>query len=124
MLIGNKLRKFRELRNYTQEYMAKELNMTTAGYGKIERDESEITYQKLEKIAQILGMRVEDIINFNESLVFNVMYNQTGITNGYVVAPENTFDNERKLFEQIIQQLREENAFLKKLLEKDKKESD
>lgn len=117
MLIGNKVRKLRELRNYTQEHMAKELNMTTTGYGKIERDESEVTVQKLEKIATILGIKVEDIINFNESLVFNVMHNQTGIMNGYVVHNE-SFENERKLFEQIIAQLKEENAYLKNIISK------
>lgn len=115
MLIGNKVKKLRELRNYTQEYMAKELNMTATGYGKIERDESEVTFQKLEKIATILGIKIEDIINFNESFVFNVMHNQTG--NGYVVNNEN-FENERKLFEQIIAQMKEENSYLKGIINK------
>lgn len=37
--------------------------MIPEGYGKIERDESEVTFQKLEKIAEILELK--DIINFD-----------------------------------------------------------
>jgi transcriptional regulator with XRE-family HTH domain len=47
--IGEQIKKFRELRNYTQESMASKLRMTSQGYGKIERNEVEITIQKLQK---------------------------------------------------------------------------
>jgi len=117
MEIGIKVKKLRELRNFTQEYMAKHLDMTTSGYGKIERDESEVSYQRLEKIAEVLGIKVEDIINFNEKLVFNVMHNQTGITNGYVVNNGISSD-EKSLYEQMIAQLKEENAYLKSIIDK------
>ncbi|WP_229215982.1 helix-turn-helix domain-containing protein [Dyadobacter frigoris] len=32
MEIGEKIKKIRELKNYTQEYMAQKLEMTQAGY--------------------------------------------------------------------------------------------
>lgn len=115
MEIGTKVKKLRELRNFTQEFMAASLEMTPSGYGKIERNESEVTYQKLEKIAEVLGIKIEDIVNFNEKMVFNVMHNQTG--NGYVVN-HNTFDNERKLYDQIIAQQKEEIESLRRIIEK------
>lgn len=37
--VGQKIKKIRELRNYTQEYMAEQLGMSQTGYGNIERDE-------------------------------------------------------------------------------------
>jgi transcriptional regulator with XRE-family HTH domain len=114
MEIGEKIKKIRELKNYTQEYMAQKLEMTQAGYGKIERDESEVSYQKLSKIADILKVSVEDIINFNEKMIFNVMHNQTG--NGYVVN-NGLSDQEKKLYQQIIDQQKEEILFLKKIIE-------
>lgn len=116
MEIGQKVKKLRELRNFTQEYMAKELNMTPAGYGKIERDESDVTYQKLEKIADILGIKIEDIVNFNEKVIFNQMNNQHA-TAGYIIH-QSISEHERKLYEQIIEQLKEEIAYLRKLIEK------
>lgn len=112
MEIGNKIKKLRELRNFTQEYMAKNLDLSISGYGKIERDETEVSYQKLEKIAEVLGMKVEDIINFNEQIVFNVMHNQTG--NGYVIH-NGISEQERKLYEQIIAQQKEEIEYLRKI---------
>lgn len=116
MEIGTKVKKLRELRNFTQEYMAKNLDMTTSGYGKIERDESEVSYQRLEKIAEVLGIKVEDIINFNEKLVFNIMHNNNS-NNGYVVNNGISSD-EKSLYEQIIAQLKEENAYLKSIIDK------
>lgn len=116
MEIGTKVKKLRELKNFTQEFMANALEMTPSGYGKIERNETEVSYQKLEKIADILGIKVEDIINFNESFIFNVMHNQTG--NGYVVNHISTSDNEKKLYEQIIAQQKEEIISLRKIIEK------
>lgn len=118
MEIGTKVKKLRELRNFTQEFMAASLEMTPSGYGKIERNESEVTYQRLEKIAEVLGIKVEDIISFNESLVFNVMHNQTGITNGYVVNHNSVSDSEKRLYEDMINQLKEEILTLKKIIEK------
>ncbi|RYU91785.1 helix-turn-helix domain-containing protein [Emticicia agri] len=115
MEIGTKIKKLRELRNFTQEYMAKNLEMTPSGYGKIERDETEVSYQKLEKIAEVLGLKIEDIINFNEQIVFNVMHNQTG--NGYVIH-NGISEQERKLYEQIIAQQKEEIENLRKIIEK------
>lgn len=116
MEIGTKVKKLRELKNFTQEFMANALEMTPSGYGKIERNETEVSYQKLERIADILGIKVEDIINFNESFIFNVMHNQTG--NGYVVNNISTSDNEKKLYEQIIAQQKDEVSYLRKVIEK------
>lgn len=38
MSVGKKIKQFRELRDYTQSYMADRLDISTSGYGKIERD--------------------------------------------------------------------------------------
>jgi len=40
--IGEKIRELREKRNFTQEFMAQELDLTPNGYGKV-------TFDKLEK---------------------------------------------------------------------------
>ncbi|WP_259016587.1 helix-turn-helix domain-containing protein [Emticicia fluvialis] len=116
MEIGTKIKKLRELKNFTQEHVANSLSMTPSGYGKIERNETEVSYHKLEKIAEVLGIKVEDIINFNESMVFNVMHNQTG--NGYVVNHISTSENEKSLYELIISQQKEEIENLRKIIEK------
>lgn len=69
--VASNIRKFRELRNYTQEVMAVELGMTQAGYSRIEKGEVEISIQKLDKIAKVLETNVENILGFDEKIVFN-----------------------------------------------------
>ncbi|GLU53345.1 hypothetical protein [Dyadobacter frigoris] len=63
----------------------------------------------MEKIAEILKVTVEDIINFNEKMIFNGMHNQTG--NGYVVN-NGIPSQETKLYEQIISQQKDKILFL------------
>lgn len=116
--IGNKIKKLRELRNLTQEHMASSLGLSQSAYSRMELGETEITFSKLEKISEELGMKPEEIIAFNENMVFNVMNNQTG--NGLVInnnVPREVTIESKNLYEQLIDQLKEENAHLKKVIE-------
>jgi transcriptional regulator with XRE-family HTH domain len=47
------------------------LNMTAAGYSKIERDVTDVTMGKLLKIAKILDLDVRQILEFDEHNIFN-----------------------------------------------------
>ncbi|MCY1526779.1 helix-turn-helix protein [compost metagenome] len=64
--IGNKIRKVRELRNYSRSYVAKELGIGINSYGKIERNEVSITLLRLEELAEILQVSVVCLISFDE----------------------------------------------------------
>ena len=90
--IGGNLRKIREIKGIKQESMAKELGITTNGYGKIERGESAINIDRLEQIATILGISAMDIMHFDESIIFNIntMSNSApnGIVNNYSLTTE------------------------------------
>lgn len=81
----------------------------------MEQGETELSYSKLSKIAEILGIAPEEIMTFNEQMIFNIMHNQTG--NGFVVNKGFT-ENEMKLYEDQITQLKEEVSYLKKVLDK------
>ncbi len=113
--IGHKIKKLRELKNLTQEHMAKSIGISQGAYSRMELGETEITYTKLEKISEELGMKPEEVIAFNESLVFNVMNNQTG--NGLVINNNQMSDTEKNSFEQQILLLKEENSYLKKVID-------
>jgi transcriptional regulator with XRE-family HTH domain len=65
------IRKIRELKNLTREYVAEELKMSLSGYGKIERGEVDLTVSKLVEIAKILDVSIEFILKFNVSIFFN-----------------------------------------------------
>jgi transcriptional regulator with XRE-family HTH domain len=113
--IGQKIKKLRELKNFTQSHLASELGITQSAYSKIELGETEVSYTKLTKIAEVLGMSPEEIMTFNEQMIFNVMHNQTG--NGFVINKGFT-ENEKKLYEDQIVHLKEEINYLKRVLDK------
>lgn len=112
--VGLKIKKIRELKNLTQDYMAQRLEMSQSNYSKIESGETDVPFKRLEFIAGILGFKVEDLISFDEQYVFNVMHNQTG--NGLVV--NNLSSEERKMYEEQITFLKGEIDYLKTLLSK------
>jgi transcriptional regulator with XRE-family HTH domain len=113
--IGQKIKKLRELKNFTQSHLASELGITQSAYSKMELGETEISFSKLSKIAEVFGMSPEEIMTFNEQMIFNVMHNQTG--NGFVINKGFT-ENEKKLYEDQITHLKEEVNYLKKVLDK------
>ncbi len=79
--VGNNIKKLRELKNYTQEYMATALNMSQNGYSKLERDETEMSLTKLDSIAKVLEMDWRAVLDFDEKHFFNV-HNGTNGTSG------------------------------------------
>jgi transcriptional regulator with XRE-family HTH domain len=115
--IGQKIKKLRELKNLTQMHMAQQLGVTQSAYSKIELGESEVTYKRLERISEVLEMKPEEVISFNESMVFNVMNNQNG---GNVFGDINNSisDTERKLYQDQIDLLKAEVTHLKEMLAK------
>ncbi len=74
---GRKIKKIRELKNYTQTYMANRLSITQKAYSKIENCETKVTDERLDIIAKILDVDKEEILTFNESQIFN-SYNNKG----------------------------------------------
>jgi transcriptional regulator with XRE-family HTH domain len=113
MNVGEKIKKFRELKNYTQNYMAEKLDLSLSGYGKIERNETDISISRLESIAEVLGTDIASILSFDEKNVFN--FNNNDHANGIV---QYHYAAQDELIERIIQQYKDENKYLKALIEK------
>ena len=111
MTIGQKIKKVREFKNLTQEHLAEKLGMSIAGFGKIERDETDLPFSRLEQIASTFKMKPEDLVGFDEQLVFNIMNNHIGTNNCYNTGIS---EKERELYEQNIKLLNEKVAWLEK----------
>jgi transcriptional regulator with XRE-family HTH domain len=95
MKVGQKIKKLRELKNFTQEYMAAHLEMSAANYSRLERDEIPLTLEKLQSISQVLEINYLDILTFDEKQVFNFInhsqsqpYSQGYIHQQYNYPPE------------------------------------
>ena len=61
------LRKIRELKGYSQEYMAQQLEISTKSYSRIEKGETKLSILRLDRIASILGLTVNEVIEFDSS---------------------------------------------------------
>ena len=66
-----KLKQLRELKNYTQEYMATELGLSTRAYSKIEAGETQLTINRLNEISRVLGIEPMEILGFDHKNIFN-----------------------------------------------------
>ncbi|WP_035651265.1 MULTISPECIES: helix-turn-helix transcriptional regulator [unclassified Flavobacterium] len=93
--IKNKIKSIRELKNYTQEYMAEQLGVTQAGYSKIEKGKTILSYVKLVEIARILEVSVEDILSFDSERYFSSFNKVIGNNNGSILI--NTDENSATL---------------------------
>ena len=56
-----KIRLIREIKQWSQEQMAEKLEMSANGYAKIERGETKLTLPRLQKIADIFEMDLNEL---------------------------------------------------------------
>jgi transcriptional regulator with XRE-family HTH domain len=114
---GNKIKKVRELRSFTQEYMADKLGLSQSNYARIENNEVKLSEERLQKIAEILETTVEAIKGFDENLIFNITngqnssYGQNPVVNNYQI--DSTI---QKLYEDKIALLEEKIKYLEQQL--------
>ena len=111
MNIGDKIKKMRELKNYTQQHMADEMDLSLSGYGKIERNETDISISRLGKIAKVLDTDVSSILIFDHRNIINVTENkQANISLG----GQNI--NQLEMMEMIIAIYKQEIELLKEII--------
>jgi len=113
MKVGVKIRKIRELKGYSQEYMAGVLNISQAAYSNMEKNEN-IGMEKIAAIAAIFNMDPLQLLSFDENHVFNNNNQQGG--NAASVLIQSMSEKERKLYEDRIKHLEEEVIFLRSKL--------
>ena len=121
--IGHSLRKIREIKGLKQETVAKKLGLTTNGYGKIERGESTINLERLNQIAEVFGVSANDILHFDENIIYNISNMNNSAPHGTV----NNFslsEEERKIFNMQISAMSDliekQNTLIEQLLSKNK----
>ncbi|MEY3646935.1 MAG: hypothetical protein RL127_1643 [Bacteroidota bacterium] len=57
-----RIRKFRQLQDYSQEFMAMKMGITMSAYSKIERGKTELTLFRLTQIASVLQLDLMDFL--------------------------------------------------------------
>jgi transcriptional regulator with XRE-family HTH domain len=109
MEIGTKIKKVRELKNYTQEYMAQRLNVSQSTYSRYEKEDNDITVALLNEISEIFGMKIEDLLSFDEKVVFN-NYASNQANQAYIINVIS--EKEREMYEKTIKLLEDKIKYL------------
>ncbi len=66
-----KVRKIREMKSISQEYVAKHLGISQAAYSNIENGKTGINEEKLFKIATVLDVQAEAIMKFDTEVAID-----------------------------------------------------
>ncbi|HLW09451.1 MAG TPA: helix-turn-helix transcriptional regulator [Fermentimonas sp.] len=110
--VGNKIRKIRELKGFTQDYMALKLEMSQRAYSKLERDEIKLDWRRIEKISEILEIKPIDLVSFDDNWIFH-----NSPQSGKIKTINNHFPEElKKSYEDRIKHLEEEILFLREIM--------
>lgn len=95
---GTKIRTFRMLRGYSQEFMADKLNITQSTYSRIENDEHKLTVDILKQVAEVLGISIADITSNEPIIIQNNASNQ----GTQIARNENFYSDQKELYTKML----------------------
>ena len=123
--IGRNISRIRELKGMKQEALAIAIGVSQQSISNIEGSES-VDDEKLKAIAEALGIPAEVIKNFSEEAVFNIIGNTYNDDSSSIKNYNCTFnpldklleafEENKKLYERLVEAEREKVALLEKLL--------
>ena len=82
MDIGSNIKQIRELKNFSQEYVAQELGVSQSTYARIESGSVIPKIDRLQRIAEILEVDISILLNTTN--VFNIVFNAAANQSGYI----------------------------------------
>ena len=121
MTIGEKITFFRKRKGFSQEQVAELLEMSPQGYGKIERDETDVNYSRLELICKVLQTSIQDLVGYAEIPTYSNSNSNSYVGNHNIIGNEKlAFENEKLKAEN--ESLRKEVAYQKEIIDLMRKE--
>lgn len=109
---GLRIKRLREFRNFTQQYLADKLEISQNAYSKIENGSTKLTIERLEQIAQLLDVPFDTVLS--EKSLFN--FENNTISKFYALI-ENLHEEKEGILQQQIEFLQKQNGQLLKTIE-------
>jgi transcriptional regulator with XRE-family HTH domain len=75
MEILKKIRAAREIKGFSQEYVASKIGIETVNYGRIERGQAKLSVERLIKICKILELNPAELFEKNENQILTYLQN-------------------------------------------------
>ncbi len=112
----NKIRMLREGIGFSQEYVANKLNITQQAYSKLEKNPDTATLERLRKLSEVLGVKINSIIG-DDDMYIQQNFHQQGGNASTVMYITGLADRERESFHQQISNLQKQIEVLTKIIE-------
>jgi len=110
-VLGLKIRKIRELKNFGQQYVADKLGISQGSYSELENGRTRIDEKKLAQIAAVLEVAPEVIRHFSDTVMFS-----NSPQSGYFNTNNNNAEKIQELYERLLKEKDEQIALLKTVL--------
>ena len=116
--LASKIKLLREVHNYTQDYVAEFIDVAQNTYSLMEKGETKLTVDRLEKLAKLYKMELVDMIRLNEQTYIHTITHSQGVCSQHVTINHQMPEEERELYKSTIERLERENEKLHKLIDK------
>lgn len=118
--IALNIRKIREQKGFSQEYVAQELDISQASYARLESEETKITVDRLFRLAEIFQIEVTEFFNEGRLNIQTQNNYEGAYGNGYVqnltIANNEMIDKLMESYQVRLQEKDQQIEFLKSLL--------
>ena len=112
---SEKIKIMREMNQWTQEEVAEKLGMSTTGYAKIERGQTNVSVEKLKQIAQVFNLNVAQLLYGDERFVIcSIGDNHSNYNNYFGTNEKLSLENEK--LKQLLSAKESEIEALKKVI--------
>jgi len=112
------IRNIRKHKGYSHEAMAAGLEISQAAYTKIERRETKLTVDRLQKIAEILDVKLGDLLEVEPQSFHQEIHNNKSVTAISHQKVETLYAENREVYEKLLAAKDEQIALLKEMLGK------
>jgi transcriptional regulator with XRE-family HTH domain len=102
MNIGNNIKNIRELKNFSQEYVAGEIGVSQPSYARIESGTVIPKIDRLQQIANVLEVDLSTLLSTTN--IFNFSFNDIANQSGYYVNSQTNNTIDLELLRKIIQE--------------------
>jgi transcriptional regulator with XRE-family HTH domain len=97
----SKVKSVRERKGLSHEYMGMKLGISQAAYTKIERGQTNLALDRLYQIAEVLDVKIAELLGIDLKSEFNQTNNDGGI--GYLQKEYNFYQENKEQYQKIIE---------------------
>lgn len=118
--VGFNIRKIREAKGFSQDYVAEKLDISQGSYARIENEHTKITVDRLFQLAEIMETDISDFFNTNKFSIQIQNNHEGAYGNGYVqnlvVENKETMQKLIESYEIRLKESAEQISFLKSII--------